>query len=231
MCEGRGMMHRQFERAGTRISLGTDVPANDERRADNRTLSIFRVAKLMTQAESLCVVRNISSGGLMAETYEPLVVGQAVHLQFASEITLAGAVVWRRDRLAGIQFDEPIDVFELLRPTSDFRPMRFRNRPPRVHVSGLVELRAGACYHRAKLCDISQGGAKLLVPEPLRVDEEVVLRAGTLNPLRGNVRWQETNAIGIAFHSPVPLDELTRWTGAVRRTLAPDRSALPPPPS
>ncbi|MFA5963524.1 MAG: PilZ domain-containing protein [Sphingomonas sp.] len=223
------MIQRQFDRAGTRISLGTDVPVSDERRSDSRTLSIFRVAKLMTQAESLCVVRNISSGGLMAETYEPLVVGQGVHLQFASEITLAGAVVWRRDRQAGIQFDEPVDVFELLRPTSDFRPMRFRNRPPRVHVSGQVELRAGACYHRARLCDISQGGAKLLVPTPLHVDEEVVLRTGTLNPLRGNVRWHDADAIGIAFHNPVPLDELTRWMGAIRRTSAPERAALPPP--
>ncbi len=224
------MMHRQFDRAGTRISLGTDVPASDERRSDTRTLSIFRVAKLMTHAESLCVVRNISSGGLMAETYESLAVGQTIHLQFASEITLSGTVVWQRDRLAGIQFDAPIDVFELLRPTSNLRPIRFRDRPPRVHVSGQVELRAGAHYHRAKLCDISQGGAKLIVPEPLRIDEEVVLRAGTLNPLRGNVRWQDADAIGVAFHSPVPLEELTRWMGAVRRTSLPDGSARLPAP-
>jgi hypothetical protein len=225
------MLQRQFNRAGTRISLGTDVPAIDERRSDSRTLSIFRVAKLMTHAESLCVVRNISSGGLMAETYESLAVGQAVHLQFASEITLAGTVVWQRERMAGIRFDAPVDVFELLRPTSHFRPMRFRDRAPRVAVSGQVELRAGARYHRAKLCDISQGGAKLLVPEPLRLDEEIVLRAGTLHPLRGNVRWQDGNAIGVAFHSPVPLEELTRWTGAIRRTSSPDGSAQLPSPA
>ncbi|MDH7975377.1 PilZ domain-containing protein [Sphingomonas sp. AR_OL41] len=223
------MSQWQFPRAGTRISLGTDVPVTDERRSDSRTLSIFRVAKLMTETESLCVVRNISSGGLMTEAYEPLTVEQTVRLQFASEITLTGTVVWQRERMAGIRFDAPVDIFELLRPTAQCRPLRFRDRAPRITVSGQVELRAGSHYHRAQLCDISQGGAKLILPQALRIHEEIVLRAGTLDPLRGNVRWQDGAAIGVAFQSPVPLELLSQWTGVVRRAAAPDKPALPPP--
>src|SRR3569833_1416580 len=99
----------------TVFSLSDDVPAPPERRQSQRNLSVLRTAILRTSCgEELCLVRNISAGGLMAHVYSSLHEGDPATVEFKSEVSVRGHVVWTRDRLVGIQFAHPVDVSDVL---------------------------------------------------------------------------------------------------------------------
>jgi hypothetical protein len=58
----------------------------------------------------LCLVRNISSGGVMVHVYRPVEIGTKVGIEIRNDDLFTGEVVWARDSNIGVRFDEPIDV-------------------------------------------------------------------------------------------------------------------------
>jgi hypothetical protein len=61
------MLEHSRDAEVTVVSLSDDMPAPPERRQSYRNLSVLRTAILRTSCgEELCLVRNISAGGLMA---------------------------------------------------------------------------------------------------------------------------------------------------------------------
>ena len=53
----------------TTFSLSTVAPMPDEKRHFSRYLTILRVGALIADGRELCLIRNISAGGLMAHVY------------------------------------------------------------------------------------------------------------------------------------------------------------------
>src|SRR6476469_3989108 len=85
------------------------------RRAHPRFLLVRRPAVLhFATAREPCVVRNISSGGLMATIYHPRLPGEEVRVEFISGQLIEGSVLWARDWSVGIAFKSMIDVETLL---------------------------------------------------------------------------------------------------------------------
>jgi hypothetical protein len=54
-------------------------------------------------------IRNLSEGGLMAETARPVSLGQPVTIEVRGIGVVEGRVAWATDGRIGIAFDEPID--------------------------------------------------------------------------------------------------------------------------
>ena len=75
----------------------------------------------------------------------------------------------------------------------------------------LATLRVGARLYGANTQDISQGGVKLEVDEPLPVGASVVLTLDGFHPVSGTVRWCHEGAAGVQFNSVVPFKELMGW--------------------
>lgn len=62
-----------------------------ERRGHARHITILRVALLHTaDVKELCVVRNISAGGLSARVYRSFSIGETVQVEFRSDERLEG---------------------------------------------------------------------------------------------------------------------------------------------
>ena len=69
--------------------------AAGDQRADARHRTVLQVAKLSTQhGDELCILRNVSAGGLRAEVYCHLAVGDPVRLELRTGRGMAGRVVW-----------------------------------------------------------------------------------------------------------------------------------------
>lgn len=195
-----------------------DSPAV-ERRQGVRYMTVMRVATLQTDhGEELCLVRNISEGGLKARIWSPLDVGASVTARFKSSYDVPGTVVWRRDDHIGVQFGAPGDVALILNgddaPASGLRP-----RAPRIRLEMPVRVRVGARDHRATLRDISQGGAKVLLDAPDQwqdAEPPIVLMIAGLPGTEGSLRWRDEAIMGLAFNTPIPLDTLARWLIARR---------------
>ena len=195
----------------TGFSFSNDVPAPPERRQGERHLKILRVGTLVLNGRrELCLIRNISAGGLMAHVYSMVMPGQNVSVELKTNQQIAGRVIWTRGGNAGIQFDAPVDVAELL-ANPPLLDNGWRPRMPRVEIDRMATLRAGAQTQRVRARDISQSGVKVETEHPPAADTEVVLALDGLRPLQGIVRWSSDSSCGIGFNQLIPFGELIAW--------------------
>jgi hypothetical protein len=199
----------------TTFSFSEKPPRPPERRRDARHLTILRVGAMVGKhGRELCLVRNISAGGLMAHVYSKHRMGERVSVELKTKQPIEGFVIWISDSNIGVQFDTPIDVAELL--ANHVTDDGWRPRSPRVEVDRLATLRCGARLHAANTRDISQGGVKLEVDEPLEIAREVVLTMERFRPLQGVVRWCSDGFAGVEFRELLPFNELITWLQSER---------------
>lgn len=197
----------------TTFSFSSKAPQPPaERRKDSRFLRILRVGSLIARGkQELCLIRNISAGGLMAQVYSPLDDGERVAVELKTNTQLAGTVIWvQDDGNVGIEFDQPMDVEEMLST-----PAQLDNgwvpRMPRVEVDWLATVRVGAKVCWVTVRDISQGGVKFESDQTLQAGQQVVLTIDKFRAVPGVVRWYADGVGGIAFNELVPFNELMKW--------------------
>lgn len=185
-------------------------PAADRRNA-RRHLTILRVGALIARdGRELCLIRNISAGGLMAHVYSHHATGDAVAIELKTNHQIPGTVIWAEGSNIGIKFDRPIDVSEMLSSQAALEN-GWRPRLPRIEVDRLATLRCGASIYGVNTRDISQGGVKVETDEPLEVGSEVVLTLDRFRPVHGVVRWCGGGLAGISFNQLIPFTELMGW--------------------
>jgi len=195
----------------TSFSFSDQVPAPPERRQDERFVTILRVGVLVIDGQrELCLIRNVSVGGLLAHVYSPVKPGQRVSVELKTNQHVEGEIAWVQGADAGIAFDAPVDITQLLA-----NPGKLDNgwqpRLPRVEIDRLATVRAGARTYWVHTRDVSQGGVKLDTDEPIEAGTPVVVTLEHFRPLEGTVRWQNGRACGVAFNSLIPFGELIEW--------------------
>src|SRR5438093_716825 len=94
----------------TTVSLSTAVPRPIERRTDERVSAMLRVAKLTSTGgvQQLVKVKNLSAGGLSAIVGNAPQIGDHVDIELSSQ-KIPASVVWIRDELVGLKFDQDVD--------------------------------------------------------------------------------------------------------------------------
>lgn len=197
----------------TGFSFSNDVPSPPDRRSSERHIKILRVGTIVVDGRrELCLIRNISAGGVMAHVYSQLTPGQRVSVELKTSQPVTGRVVWTRGGNAGIQFDTSVDVAELLAMPQGV-DNGWRPRTPRVEIDRMATLRVGArtCWVHAR--DISQSGVKVETEagEAPAAGEAVVITLDGLRALAGVVRWSSENVCGINFNGLIPFGELIDW--------------------
>lgn len=203
------MLPRELEETG--FSFSTEAPPPPDRRRDQRHLTILRVGTLIVDGrKELCLVRNISGGGLMAHVYSTLENGQAVAVELKANHPIPGRVVWLQGSNAGIGFDQPIDLPEILANPAVMEN-GWRPRMPRVEIERLGTLRAGSAVVWVTARDISQGGVRLESDQPVPDGADVVLTLEGFRPVHGVVRWTREGECGISFNQVIPFTELMGW--------------------
>ena len=195
----------------TSFSVSRKVPDPPERRLQERHLTILRVGTLIVDGRrELCLVRNISAGGLMAHVYCPLEIRQSVSIELKTNQPIEGQVIWLDDANVGIEFASPIDVTELL-ANPPVLENGWRPRLPRVEVNRLATLRVGARTYWVRTRDVSQGGVKVETDQPIEPGSDIVVTLENLRPMQGVVRWQNGTVCGISFNQHIPFAELIDW--------------------
>jgi len=177
-------------------------------------MTILRVGTLIVEGRrELCLIRNISAGGVMAHIYSVQAPGQRVAVELKTNQQVAGTVSWVDESNIGITFDELIDVEEMLASQSVMEN-GWRTRLPRVEVDRLAMIRIGSRSYPVSTRDISQGGVKLDTDQPYEAGDEVVLALEKFRPVKGVVRWYHEGTCGVAFNQVIPFHELMRWLRA-----------------
>jgi hypothetical protein len=196
----------------TTVSLSTAVPRPTERRVHPRRDAALRVCKLIhgSGEQQLIKVKNMSAGGLMAIVPFPPQVGEQVNVEVSGQ-NIPSSIVWTREDLVGVKFDQNVDLGELL---AGRKPRHgFRSRPPRLQIRCNASVRVGSTYYTVEVHDISMGGMKVEPIEEYCVGKQVVIVVESLRPIKGEVRWYSDRRAGIIFDKPLDFDELAEWVG------------------
>jgi len=197
----------------TTFSLNTEVPRPDDKRMEERLRSVLPVAKMVTEhGQDLCRVRNISAGGVMAETSKSHPVGTRVRIEFNSHQQLPGQVVWTRETSCGVKFDQDVDLRELLAN----RPARRAGqtpRPPRLDITCNAELMVEGVLYRTEVHDISLGGLKVAISDWNCVNKDVIVTMESFRPIKGKIAWYKAGYAGIVFKRALSFEELAEWMG------------------
>lgn len=191
------------------LSDAPPAPSADaERREGERHMTLYRVGSILVEdRRELCLIKNISAGGMMIRLYCSIAQGASVTVELKSGQPILGKISWTRDHVAGIAFDLPIDVIDVLSATMDGP----RPRMPRIETRCHATLREGANILRVRVCDVSQGGAKIACETILPRGIDVIVTLPGLEPLPGVTCWVDGGFIGVSFNRLLPLGELVHW--------------------
>jgi hypothetical protein len=146
----------------------------------------------------------------MGIAVHPPLVGDHVDVELSNE-KIPSSVVWTRDDLVGLKFEQDIDLGELLAGRKQRHG--FRPRPPRLEIACKASVRVGKTYYTVDVKDISTGGMKVEPIAEYCVDKKVVVVVESLRPIKGEVRWYSDRRAGIVFDKPLEFDELAEWVG------------------
>jgi hypothetical protein len=192
----------------TLYSLAATPPKPSERRDGERHMTLYRVGSLfIDNRRELCLIKNISCGGMMVRAYSDFAEGTPVHVELKSGEPIAGRISWFDEPNAGIEFDSPVDVVGLLTATAEGA----RPRMPRIEVRAPVTIRDGATVHRMRICDISQGGLKVQSEDSIAPDTDVVVSLPGLDPQAAVIRWNGAGYMGLTFNRLLTLSLLVDW--------------------
>lgn len=188
--------------------MSAEPPAEGNRRADERHMTLFRVGTLILgDRRELCLVKNISAGGVLIRAYCPLEPDMKVHVELKERQPVSGVVTWINGTDAGITFDERVDVIDLLKSSGDDP----RPRMPRIEVHCVCFVREGAILHRSNMLNISQGGLSVETPNAINVNADVTVTIPGLPTQDAVVRWADGNRYGLSFNAVLPLAGLVSW--------------------
>jgi hypothetical protein len=200
----------------TLYSLADAPPVLAERRGGDRVLTLFRVGSLMIgDRRELCLIKNISAGGMLIRAYCSIPAGTRLSIELKCGESVDGTARWIESDTVGVEFDELVDVVDLL-STSMEGP---RPRMPRIEVDCVTWIREGADSHRVDACDVSQGGLKIASERQFIVGGDVVVTLPGLPPVAGTVRWHDSGCFGVTFNKVLPLPLLVGWLHEQRERL------------
>ncbi len=199
---------REGDTEFTTISLSEHTPSALDRRTGQRYMTVLQAGKLVTENfQELCLIRNISSGGMMAEIFADVGEGEIVGVEFKAGTIVEGVVRWVREGRSGIEFLEKIDVHEVLAPHHG----RMSPRSPRLEIDGMATLEIEDEEFELPVVDISQGGIKVANQHPIEPGLDVIVNIDGL-PLRASVvRWVDEDYAGISFNNIMPLSQVAYW--------------------
>jgi hypothetical protein len=182
-----------------------------ERRSNERVTSVYRPVLIETEEfAGFCLVRNISAGGMMGSVFAQLAEHEPLTVTFHPDWVVDGRVTWSNDGDVGIQFDQEINVEDLLRRVSEARRGTRINRAPRLQIECDARVVLDGRPIPIRLRDISQKGMKIEAGF-LKPNDEVVVHLIDLEPHKAIVRWTQGGLAGLNFVRPLAFEELARW--------------------
>lgn len=100
-----------------------------ERSRQRNTLLLVATLCLPDGTQQEFKVRNLSATGLMGETNDPPNCGDSVSVEVGQLSSIAGTVIWQRQKRFGLKFDTEVDPAAAYRPIGG-SPKRYESPAP-----------------------------------------------------------------------------------------------------
>ena len=183
-----------------------------KQRSDPRIPLVMHTAKLLCETgEYVCMVRDISSGGVRIRLFHDLPPDEFLFLELANGERFALERRWHSGDEAGFRFASSIDVDEFID-----EPSLLPRRPLRVRLDRTALVTADGEDSGGMLINLSQQGAAIETNRAIAKDVYVRLEVDGLPILFGHVRWREGNRHGLALQKAFRLEEFARHAFALQ---------------
>lgn len=198
--------HRQGSTPQSDDALGADHDAvRIERRSATRAATVFTIGKIGFRGSSRpCMVRDISPGGMRIQTWSLPAVGSRVEIEMRGLAPRAATVRWVAGREAGLAFVERCDIADVFEARINGSGRRARQ--PRFDLNHATCLTIGDQQIAAQIVNISVGGARLLIADPVARGAHGVLQLNlglAFDRIAGEVCWVEEGVCGFHFTRPI----------------------------
>ncbi|WP_082922583.1 PilZ domain-containing protein [Croceicoccus mobilis] len=186
--------------------------ADFDRRAFPRSRSIYRPAIIETQNfSSFCMVKDLSPQGLMAETSARIANGQAVRVGFSENEMIAGSVAWSTGMQIGVQFDQNIDISQILiGSVAEESPTRVTARPPRLAVGSTASVCNSNLSKICRVLNVSTKGMRIECPD-FKIGEILKIEVNNFARKKAIVRWLGEGEAGLEFLIALSYREAEKW--------------------
>lgn len=191
----------------------------DRRKGSERYVTVLKVGRAVVDGQdSACMVRNMSREGAKLDIYHGVATNQRITIELRSDKVVTGTVRWVGDHAAGIQFDEPVEVTDLLQSRPNRSVLRKLPRAPRFLANATVKLEHDQGEISGDLVNISLHGLCITTTGRAKTDDKVLARVDGLPPRSATVRWMREGMIGVHFDMPMGFSELARWLETHQRS-------------
>lgn len=182
-----------------------DAQPGSDRRGARRHATVLLVGQVRHRGiDAMCLVHDISPGGVMARFTTIPVVGEDVQISVRGMAAARANIRWVRGYKAGLAFDTPQDLSKVL-GKEDGKVAR----APRFAVSLATQMTVRGERTVVELVDLSPGGAKLIVDGPLTPGTPVQLSLPTAPaPLPATICWCKDGRMGLRFTFPLSMTML-----------------------
>ena len=170
-----------------------------DRRADNRTITVFRVARAeVCGHEGLVYIRNISDSGMKLGISLSVMVNDVISVWISETICIEGKVVWVNAGECAIKFAEAIDSVTILRLTAE-QLRSGATRAPRFITDLPAVITSERGMSAARIRDVSQRGMKIAHKGSFAPGLAVKIQLESGIERRGFVRWVRDELAGISL--------------------------------
>lgn len=182
-----------------------NADSHGDRRGARRHATVLLVGHVRHRGvDAMCLVHDISPGGLMARFNTVPVVGEDVEISVRGMPPTRANVRWVKGAKAGLAFDTPQDMSGVLGKAEGKVA-----RAPRFAVSLVTYLCVRGERVVVELVDLSPGGAKLISDTALSPGTPVQLALPVAPAaLPGTVCWCRDGRLGMRFTFPLNMTML-----------------------
>lgn len=182
--------------------------ADADRRGADRYRTVWRIAKIVRDGDAgLWRVRNMSDRGMMLAADVPVAVGEQLEIALSDAVVVRGHVVWSDQGRCGVEFDEQVDVADVLkRLAAEQRASGYRQPRLPVHTQAQATTEEGTTA--IELVDLSQSGAGFVHDGHFEVGKEIELVLASGIRRKAIVRWSRGNRGGLWLTQPLERTDL-----------------------
>lgn len=196
------------------MNCGRALPLDPEigdQRSELRHRTVLQVARLATaRGDELCILRNVSTGGLRAEVYCNLAVGEPVEFELRTCRSIAGRVIWVDGSSIGVEFDRRVPILAYLAHQA-IEELGRRVRAPRVQIGEKGVVRIADREFAVFIVDASQAGICIRTDRVLFEGGACEVNANGLDKRGAIVRWCQNGEAGLQFKRPLSFHDFAAW--------------------
>lgn len=184
----------------------------DRRQGKSRLSLLIRIAKLVSEhGEFLCIVRDVSEGGVRLRFFHPVPDAATMRLVLANGDAIPVEKAWERGGQVGFRFAGKVDVQGFIAEAG-----RYPKRQLRIEADCAATLTADGEASAAVIRNISREGARIDCESPLALGQQVRVDADGWPPILATVCWRSRPAYGLIFRQVFTIEDLAQRSAATQ---------------